>query len=42
VEDNLVNQRVMQKQLKNLGCVVYTVSTASVMSVVDWLLTPSA
>lgn len=24
VEDNLVNQRVMQKQLKNLGCVTYT------------------
>ncbi|KAL1296620.1 hypothetical protein AAFC00_000109 [Neodothiora populina] len=24
VEDNLVNQRVMAKQLKNLGCIVYT------------------
>lgn len=23
MEDNLVNQRVLQKQLKNLGCVVH-------------------
>ncbi len=35
VEDNLVNQRVLQKQLRNLGCVVYVANHGG--EALDWL-----